>query len=44
MDYDSPQFIAAVKKIANVPLEAIADALRVIGNELQQQNATIKES
>lgn len=44
MDYDNPQFVAAVKKIANVPLEAVVDALRVIGNELQQQNATIKEA
>lgn len=44
MDYDNPQFIAAVKKSANVPLAAIADALHAIADGLQQQNAAIKEA
>lgn len=44
MDYDSPEFIAAVKKIASAPLTAIADALRAIADGLQQQNAAIKKA
>lgn len=43
MDYDSPQFIAAVKKITNIPLGAMADALHAIANGLQQQNEAIRE-
>jgi hypothetical protein len=43
MDYDNPQFIAAVKKVASAPLAAITDALHAIANGLQQQNDAIKE-
>jgi len=43
MDYDNPQFIAAVKKIASAPLAAIAAALHAIANGLQHQNEAIKE-
>jgi hypothetical protein len=44
MDYDNPQFVAAVKKIASAPLEAIASALHAIANGLHQQNTAIKEA
>jgi len=43
MDYDNPQFIVAVRKIASAPLTAIAEALRAIADGLHQQNAAIEE-
>ena len=43
MDYDNPQFTAAVKRITNAPLEAIAAALHAIADGLQEQNAAVKE-